>query len=78
MTHTNGVQHVQSKAELAGHVEQVEQFEHIVLLIIDGEPVPSKADSIRRHHPLPTGYFQGAEVADCRRAIESCATAFRS
>ncbi|KAL6404432.1 aldehyde dehydrogenase [Ilyonectria robusta] len=46
-------------------------------LLIDGLPV-FKASAARTQKISPTGFFQGADISDCFKAIESCSNAFGS
>lgn len=46
-------------------------------LLIDGLPV-FKASAARTQNTSPTGFFRGADISDCSKAIESCSNAFRS
>ncbi|KAH7024150.1 aldehyde dehydrogenase [Ilyonectria destructans] len=46
-------------------------------LLIDGLPV-FKASAARTQKISPTGFFQGADISDCSKAIESCSNAFDS
>lgn len=46
-------------------------------LLIDGLPV-FKASAARTQKISPTGFFQGADISDCSKAIESCSNAFGS
>ncbi|EFX02135.1 aldehyde dehydrogenase [Grosmannia clavigera kw1407] len=78
-----GARPTSSKVEFVEYVEQIETaeqddvVEHAIPLVLHGETVLNELDSSRRHL-LPGGYFQGADVDDCQRAIESSAAAFET